>query len=142
MTQQTPARRRFLLVAASVTSLFGTVIWPMLPLAVPNSSPGAAHANLLRLAAQTPAALVGAAVLPQLAHATPQALVQSLASRLSGFLDGHLHQPCDVYQLHLAFQEAVKADFALGRCVSVSGWVLATTEVELCALAALSAHSA
>jgi len=101
-----------------------------------------AQANLLRLVPQSQAAMVGAAVLPQLAHPTPQALVQALVSRLSGFFGGDLHQACDTGQLHLAFQEAVKDDFAQGRCVSVSGWVLARTEVELCALAALSAKNA
>ena len=142
MSKQPGSRRIYLASALCILTGMASGVWPLLANAKAQRQPDHTHANLLRLAAQTPAALVGAAVLPQLAHATPQELVDSLASRLSGFLDGRLHQPCDAGTLHLAFQEAVKADFAQGRCVSVSGWVLATTEVELCALAALSPHSA
>lgn len=135
-------RRRYLATALSGLAVLGLGGWAWQAEASEAASADAAHANLLRLAAQTPAAVVGAAVLPQLAHTTPQALVASLGTRLAGFLEGNLHQPCDTSQLHLAFQAAIQDDFAQGRCVSVSGWVLARSEVELCALAALSAPSA
>ncbi len=142
MITQFRTRRHYLtmaLSAASVTSVGG---WPWHVEAAVGAAANAAQANLLRLVPQSQAAAVGTAVLAQLAHPTPQGLVQTLESRLSGFLDGDLHQACDTGQLYLAFQKTVQDDFAQGRCVSVSGWVLARTEVELCALAALSTDSA
>lgn len=142
MTPQLLTRRHYLASALSVASIVSFSGWPWHVEAGVEVATDCAQVNLLRLAPQSQAAMVGLAVLPQLAHPTPQALVQALVSRISGFFGGDLHQACDTGQLHLAFQEAVKDDFAQGRCVSVSGWVLARTEVELCALAALSAKNA
>ena len=142
MSKQTPPRRRYLISAAAITAALGCGTWPLLSQARTFAPADFTQANLLRLASQSPAAQVGAAVLPQLAYPTRQALVESLGTRLAGFLEGNLHLPCDTRQLHLAFQAAIQDDFAQGRCVSVSGWVLARSEVELCALAALSAPSA
>lgn len=138
MNQPSHARRRYLTSALSVAALFSVGTWPSRTEAATTAPASCAQANLLRLMPQPHAALVGAAVLPQLSHPTSQALVQTLVSRLSGFLGNDLHQVCGSGQLQLAFQQAVQADFAQGRCVSVSGWVLTRTEVELCALAALS----
>lgn len=136
-----PARRHCLVSALSVVSVVSFGGWPWHAEATARVAVDCTQTNLLSLVPQPQSALVGAAVLPQLAHPTPQALVQTLASRLSGFLGRDLQQACDTGQLQKAFQEAVQADFAGGQCVSVSGWVLARTEVELCALAALSAES-
>jgi hypothetical protein len=124
--------------AIAMTSVFGGGLWPLLAKATIAAPSNYTQANLLRLVPQAQAALVGTAVLPQLARQTPQTLVQSLTARLSGFLDGDLTKPCHLSDLHMAFQEAVRADFAHGRCQSVDGWVLTTSELELCALAALS----
>ena len=142
MPQPNRSRRRYLTSALPTAALLSVGGWPWLAKAKAAAPASFALANLLRLAPQPQAALIGAAVLPQLAHPAPQALVQALVSRLSAFLGHDLHQVCDTGQLHLAFQEAVQADFAQGKCQSVSGWVLTRTEVELCALAALSANQA
>lgn len=142
MNPSRPTRRHYLASVLSVASIVSMGGWPWHAEVTAGVATDGAQANLLRLAPQPQATLVGAAVLAQLAHPTPQALVQALVSRLSGFLGSNLHQACDAGQLQMAFQQAVQDDFAQGRCVSVSGWVLARTEVELCALAALSAHSA
>ena len=142
MNPSRPARRHYLASALSVASIVSVGGWPWHGEAAVGLTADFAQANLLRLASQPQAALVGAAVLPQLAHPTAQVLVRALVSRLSGFIGSDLHQVCDTTELQVAFQQAVQADFAQGRCESVSGWVLARTEVELCALAALSAHSA
>jgi len=142
MAQPDRSRRRYLTSALPTAALLSVGGWPWLAKAETAAPASFALANLLRLAPQPQAALIGAAVLPQLAHPAPQALVQALVSRLSAFLGHDLHQVCDTGQLHLAFQEAVQADFAQGKCQSVSGWVLTRTEVELCALAALSANQA
>ncbi|WP_180126218.1 hypothetical protein [Rhodoferax sp. BLA1] len=135
-------RRRYVTSALSVVALFSMGAWSSRTQAATKATASFAQANLLRLARQPDAARVGEAMLPQLAYPTPQALVQTLASRLSGFLGSDLRQVCDTGQLQLAFQKAVQDDFAQGRCQTVSGWVLTHTEVELCALAALSAHHA
>ena len=142
MNQPSKTRRRCLTSALSAAALFGVGGWSWRTQAATTAHPSCAQANLLRLAPQPKAALVGAAVLQHGVETTPQALVHTLVSRLSGFLGSDLHQACDAGQLQMAFQQAVQADFAQGRCVSVSGWVLARTEVEICALAALSASSA
>jgi hypothetical protein len=63
-------------------------------------------------------------------------------SRLSIFSKEELTGVCTLDALQQAFQISVKTDFAESRCMSVSGWVLARTEVELCALAALSDNRA
>jgi hypothetical protein len=138
MKNQSQIRRRYLVSAVAMAAVFSGGLWSLLAKATAAAPPDCTHANLLRLVPQEQAALVGIAVLLQLGHQTPQALVQSLATRLSGFLDGNLAKPCHMNDLHLAFQETVKADFAHGRCQSVDGWVLTSSELELCALAALS----
>ena len=139
--QPTPTRRRCLTSAFSTAMLFCIGGWSSRTAAATAARASFAQANLLSLAPQRQAALVGAAVLPQLEHPTPQALMHSLVSRITGFLPSDLHEACDARQLHIAFQEAVRADFAQSRCVSVNGWVLARTEGEICALAALSANN-
>lgn len=143
MNPPSPTRRQCLAAALSGASIVGLGVggWPFHAEAAGEVTVDGALTNLLRLAPQPQAALVGAVVLPQLAYPTPRSLVQALVSRLSEFLGGDLHPACDTGQLQWAFQQAVQADFAQGRCVSVSGWVLARTEVELCALAALPANS-
>ena len=142
MISPSRTRRHYLAIALSAASVAAVGRWPWHAEMGMGVAADGAQANLLCLVPQSQAAAVGAAVLAQLANPTPQALVQTLVSRLSGFLDGDLHQVCDTAQLHLAFQKAVQDDFAQGRCVSVSGWVLARIEVEICAFAALSADSA
>lgn len=142
MSQPRLTRRHYLASALSVASIASLGGWPWHDAAAVGVAANGAQANLLRLAPQPQAAAVGSAVMAQLAYPTRQALVQTLAARLSGFLGSDLHQACDPAPLHLAFQEAIKDDFAQGRCVLVSGWVLARTEVEVCALAALSANRA
>lgn len=142
MNRSCPTRRSCLIWVLSAASLVILGGWPWDVEVAVGTAENDAQANLLRLVPQSQAVAVGAAVLGQLAYPTSQALIQVLISRLSEFLDGDLHQPCDADKLHLAFQKAVQDDFARGRCVSVSGWVLARTEVELCALAASSVDSA
>jgi hypothetical protein len=101
-----------------------------------------ALANLSRLVAPAQARSVGVAVWPDLGHPTAEALALALTSRLSltGGID--LNAFCTTEALQQALQQAVSADFAEGRCVTVGGWVLTRTEAELCAWAALSAVSA
>ena len=141
MNQPSKSRRRCLTSALSMAALFGGGGWSLRTQLATTAPASCAQANLLRLAPQPKAALVGAAVLQHLTDKTPQALVHTLVSRLAGFLGSDLHQACDAGPLQMAFQQAVQADFAQGRCLSVSGWVLARTEVEVCALAALSASA-
>lgn len=140
MNKFTRTQRRHLLSCVPLLALLSCNAWPVLAMAT--TPPDSSRANLLRLVTQPQAALIGAAVLPQLAHQTASELARTLESRLASFSTGNLAQPCELAALHLAFQAAVQADFAQSRCMSVSGWVLAQSEVELCALAYLSATSA
>ena len=136
MNNPNSTRRQHLISSISAVALLSCSAWPVLAMAA--TPPTSAHANLLRLLAQLDAVSVGVAVLPQLINPTPAGLVGALEARLSGFFSGNLAAPCELEALQLALQHAVRADFADGLCVSVDGWVLAKSEVELCALAALS----
>ncbi len=151
MNQGRQTRRRCLTSAVSVGALVSLGGWSSTSQAAAaadspaqaaaTAAESCALAQLLRSAPQPLAAQVGAALLPQWAHATSEALVHALVSRLSGFIGSNLHLACDASQLQIALQASVRADFAQGRCATVGGWVLTRTELELCALAALAARS-
>lgn len=123
---QAPTRRRLL---AAGMLLIGAAPWQR---AAANDQP-ALQARLLQLVTQPDARAVGWAVWPALGQPTREALSAQLGHRL------HVAAHRGFDALHQAFEQAVQADFAAGRCLQVSGWVLARTEVELCALAALAA---
>jgi len=137
MLNQPSTRRQNLMSMLAMLSMLSGAVWHRPGMAV--SDLAQSEFNLLRLVAQPHAILVGEALLPQLAPTTRAELVVTLTSRLSQFSGQGLTGFCHIEVLQHAFQKAVQADFAQGRCQSVSGWVLTRTEVELCALAALSA---
>ena len=137
---RTPTRRRWLMSMMTLSSAISCGVWHQ-----PVNAAAAlarSQSNLLRLISQPHAKLVGDALLPQIVQKTPAELVSTLMSRLSLFSREELTGVCTVEALQQAFQISVQADFAESRCMSVSGWVMARTEVELCALAALSANRA
>lgn len=124
----------------AMLSMFSGSVWHRPVMAA--SDLAQAEVNLLGLVTQPQATWVGEALLPQLGQTTRAELVVSLTSRLSLFSSQGLTGFCHIKVLQHAFQKAVQADFAQSRCQSISGWVLTRTEVELCALAALSANRA
>jgi hypothetical protein len=65
-----------------------------------------------------------------------ETIVRSLATRLAGGVVEA--DAADDDELRAAASRAVAADFAARDTVTVDGWVLARTEVELCVLAARS----
>jgi hypothetical protein len=137
MCTQAPMRRRLLTSLMAGLSIVGTGLWPHSAVAANRQS--ATEARLLELVALPDARAVGQAVLPMLGHPSRQALVEGLGSRLSALAGQTDLGCCRFGDLQLAFEEAVRADFEAGRSVLVGGWVLARTEVEFCALAALGA---
>lgn len=140
MSIQSHTKRRYLKAAVALLPMIGAAAWHWPVMAAAGEA--RARSNLLRLVSDTQAAWVGSALLPQVGHQTPAALVRALSSRLSLFSGIELTGICEMVALQQAFLKAVSADFAEGRCLMVSGWVLTRTEVELCTLAALSATRA
>jgi len=140
MLSQPSTRRQSLLSMLAMLPMLSGAVWHGPVMAA--SDLIQPEVNLLRLVSQPHAASVGEALLPQLGQTTRAELIASLTSRLSVFSGQELTGFCRIEVLQHAFQKAVQADFAQGRCQSVSGWVLTRTEVELCALAALSANRA
>lgn len=136
----TLGRRRCLQFVLALPAAVQGSVWQQPALAA--SDPLPALSNLSRLVAPAQAGSVGDAVLPGLGHPTAEALVLALVARLSVVARIDLTGVCTTATLHRALQQAVSADFAEGRCVTVGGWVLTRTEAELCAWAALSRESA
>jgi len=134
-------RRRHLVGAISVMAMLCCVESPLLAAAKPVIHQNLTHANLLRLAFAHCRCLLDSVVWPQDPDRTLFAPEQALARRLSGFLDGNIADACSLDALQLAFEQAVCADFSEGRCISVDGWLMANSEVELWTIAASAANA-
>jgi len=121
LLNQPSTRRQSLKSMLAMLSMLSGAVWHQPVMAT--SDLAQPEANLLRLVSLPQAASVGAALLPQLGQTTRAELVASLTSRLSVFFSQELTGFCHVEVLQHAFQKAVQADFAQGRCQTVSGWV-------------------
>jgi hypothetical protein len=139
-----PPRRRLLAGVTAGLALIGSGLWQRAvaaagrPVEVPAASVDVAL--LLQLAGHADAVPVGLAALPALGHPSRLALQAQLGARLTAVSYVAGTERLDLRRtddLQRAFVQAVKADFGAGRCLQLGGWVLARTEVEVCALAAL-----
>lgn len=135
MDNKPVTRRHHLVGAISVVAMFCGVASPLRASAEPAIRENLAYANLLRLARVRCSIVFGGGALPQMPDRTLSAPEQ-LAHRLSGFLDGNIADACSLDALQLAFRQAVCADFSEGRCLTVDGWLMANSEVELWTIAA------
>jgi hypothetical protein len=112
---------------------------PRLGLALAPAAPAESQVEkLLSVFSRRPsAAAVGEAYLRQLDH-TPA--VDGLAKEvMDGIgLSGEALAQAEPDQLRARIRARNSADFAAGRTISVQGWVLGRTEVQLCGLAALA----
>jgi len=84
---------------------------------------------------------IGIAYLKAHPHmATSRALVRSIESKVHQRAWTDAHSP-DEGQVGRRLQEAIREDFSKSRTISIGGWLLSETEVQLCGLYTVSTRA-